>query len=262
MREPVTVISSSARRCASTARSRMQHPARIACSSACSGTSVAKHSRSSATSARRSLVEIRARASTSVSSLVGVDGLGGAAALLGREDVEPARDELHLGLLEHRARRVRQRRPAGEAHRVAALVQVRDVVGAPREAVREIADLDRARARLAGRELDGQARLREQLVGQPRELEPLRQPRAVQRLVAVGGLQHDAFADGEDRRGRPRDAARRGIRARDRHGLADRALEQRPRRQPVEVEVAFGERPRGVRRRSPTAATASRRRPR
>ena len=61
---------------------------------------------------------------------------------------------------------------------IAALVQVRDVVGAPREAVREIADLHRARARLAGRELHGQARLREQLVGQPRELEPLRAARS------------------------------------------------------------------------------------
>ena len=186
----------------------------------------------------------RSRASTSLSPLC-IHGLGRAAALLGREDVEPARDELHFGLLEHRARRVRQRGPTREAHRVAALVQVRDVVGAPREAVREIADLDRARPRLAGRELDRQPRLREQLVGHAHELEALRQarsstaPRCRRRVCSTTPSPTATIVAAV-----ARDAARRGIRARDRHRLADRVLEQRPRRQPIEVEVALGERPR------------------
>ena len=113
------------------------------------GSSVAKQSRSSATSAAACPSTSRARASTSLSASAAYTGSARLPPSSAREDVELARDDLHLRLLERRARRVRERRPALERHPIAALVQVRDVVGAPRETAREIAHLHRARPRVA-----------------------------------------------------------------------------------------------------------------
>ena len=72
--------------------------------------------------------------------------------------VDGTRDKLHVGVFIVRPRIVRQRNPAVQINRIFRIIQFGDVIRAPSQAVRQIAEIDVARSRFVGQQVDGQGR--------------------------------------------------------------------------------------------------------